>query len=58
MAKKSVLSIAVKEYHLSQSSQWDSILNANDREEVQPVSKEQQEAIDIYYHSRPSNRHR
>jgi hypothetical protein len=56
MAKKSVLSIAVKEYHLSQSNQWDSILNANDREEDQPVSKEQQEAIDIYYHSRPSNR--
>jgi hypothetical protein len=56
MAKKSVLSIAVKEYHLSQSSQWDSILNANDREEDQPVSKEQQEAIDIYYHSHPSNR--
>lgn len=56
MAKKSVLSIAVKEYHLSQSNQWDSILNANDREEDQPVSKEQQEAIDIYYHARPSNR--
>lgn len=58
MAKKSVLSIVVKEYHLSQSNQWDSILNANDREEDQPVSKEQQEAIEIYYHSRPTNRHR
>jgi len=56
MAKKSVLSIAIKEYHLSQSNQWDSILNANDMEEDQTVSNEQQKAIDIYYHSRPSNR--